>query len=168
MKDKNIYPLNGIPLIAYSIKAALESKWIDQVVVSSDSDQILSVAEKYGATGLKRDPKLADDDTPKIIAIRESIVQAESKAQFDDVAILQANSPQITSSMIDDAYQFMLDHNLWEVMSANEDGVQNAALRIVKKRVAFQQFLSAHCGFFVADLIDVHTIEDIHELEGLM
>ncbi|MBK6836152.1 MAG: hypothetical protein IPG89_18525 [Bacteroidetes bacterium] len=51
-------------------------------------------------------------------------------------------------------------------MSADANGVQNGALRILKKEVAFNEFLSAHCGFFVADLVDVHTIEDINLLEN--
>lgn len=46
---KNIYPLNGKPLISYSIEAALSSKLIDQVFVSTDDDQIANTALEYGA-----------------------------------------------------------------------------------------------------------------------
>ena len=60
----------------------------------------------------------------------------------------------------------MVDHGLWEVMSADENGVQNAAFRIVKKHALYNTFLSAHCGFVVANNVDVHTLEDIQTLEN--
>ncbi|GAB5539197.1 MAG: hypothetical protein Salg2KO_13000 [Salibacteraceae bacterium] len=166
LKDKNIYPLAGRPLIDYSIKACIESESVDGIYVSTDSEEIARVATSSGANVVQRPEDLADDKTPKIIAIRQAIRQLEDEGVvFDDVAIIQANSPQIRPEQIDRAYKLMLDHNLWEVMSADRNGVQNAAIRIVKKEVAFQNFLSAHCGFITCDLMDVHTIEDINKLE---
>ena len=47
---KNIFLINGHPLISYSIFAGLNSKYIDKVVVSTDSKKIKSISEKYGAS----------------------------------------------------------------------------------------------------------------------
>jgi hypothetical protein len=49
-------------------------------------------------------------------------------------------------------------------MSADQNGVQNAAFRIVRYHALFNQFLSAHCGFVVAENIDVHTAEDLDKI----
>ncbi len=49
LKNKNILPLLGHPLIAYSIKASLDSKRINRVIVSTDSKEIAVVAKQYGA-----------------------------------------------------------------------------------------------------------------------
>lgn len=49
IKNKNIIDLCGKPLISYTIQAALESKYIDKVIVSTDSQEIADVAIKYGA-----------------------------------------------------------------------------------------------------------------------
>ncbi len=169
LKDKNIYPLLGKPLIAYSIEACLESKAIDEVYVSSDDDRILEVSESYGARSLKRSAELADDHTPKIIAIREAVNQlAERGVEMDTVAIVQANSPQLTAQFLNESYDKFAEYKLWELMSADADGIQNAALRIVTKDALYNEFLSAHCGFIIKDMIDVHTIEDIKKLEELM
>jgi CMP-N,N'-diacetyllegionaminic acid synthase len=166
--NKNIYPLNGKPLIAYSIEACLKSANIKEVYVSSDSQEILAVAEQYGAKGLLRDPLLADDDTPKIIAVRAVIKQLESlDVKFESVAVIQANSPQMSAEIIDKGFQLFEEKKLWEVMSADSNGVQNGAIRILRKHVAFNKFLSAHCGFFVAEMVDVHTLEDIRILERI-
>lgn len=167
--DKNIFSLKGKPLIAYSIEACQKSKNISKIYVSSDSEKILQVAQQYGAIPLLRNVSLADDQTPKIIAIRGIISQIEKLGVvFENVAIVQANSPQLSAQIIDKGFTLFNEKKLWEVMSADSNGVQNGALRILKKKVAFNEFLSAHCGFFVADMIDVHTIEDIHLLEKII
>lgn len=164
---KNIFPLNGKPLIAYTIDACKKSKFIHDIYVSSDDEEILTVAEQFGAKRIERPATLADDTTPKVIAIRQAVnspeVQADAPA--DIVIIPQANSPQITAEQMDGAIQMMLDHNLWEVMSTDKNGVQNAAFRVVKTHALFNEFLSAHCGFVIAENIDVHTLEDIKSLE---
>ena len=49
LKNKNILPLAGHPLIAYSIKAALDTKRINRIIVSTDSNEIAAVAKRYGA-----------------------------------------------------------------------------------------------------------------------
>lgn len=49
VKDKNIRVMNGKPMIAYSIEQALASKYIDRVIVSTDSEEYKRIAEKYGA-----------------------------------------------------------------------------------------------------------------------
>jgi CMP-N-acetylneuraminic acid synthetase len=167
LKNKNIFPLKGKPLIAYSIEACLKCSEISAVYVSSDSTEILGVAKDYGAIPLMREVSFADDHTPKIIAIRAVIKQLEDmNVSFDNVAIVQANSPQLSSEILTKGFKLFSEYKLWEVMSADSSGVQNGALRILKKEVAFNEFLSAHCGFFVADMIDVHTIEDVKLLEA--
>jgi N-acylneuraminate cytidylyltransferase len=49
LPNKNILPLSGHPLIAYSIKAGLDSVLTTRVMVSTDSESIAEVAKKYGA-----------------------------------------------------------------------------------------------------------------------
>lgn len=58
---KNLLPFCGKPLLAWSIEQALSSKYIKSVYVSSDDDEILEVAESYGAIGIKRPKELATD-----------------------------------------------------------------------------------------------------------
>jgi CMP-N-acetylneuraminic acid synthetase len=167
LKKKNIFLLKGKPLIAYTIEACKNSKNIDDIYVSSDDDEILSISKEFGAKPLKRDSCISDDYTPKIEVIRavlkqkKLIVDGEPKI----IVIAQANSPEIITKNIDDGLDFMKKHNLWEVMSADKNGVQNAALRIVKANQINNNFLSAHCGFITFDCLDVHTIEDIKKLE---
>jgi CMP-N,N'-diacetyllegionaminic acid synthase len=167
LQGKNIYMFKGKPLMVHTIDACKASSYIDEIYVSSDDDEILNVAEANGCIALRRPVELADDTTPKIVAIRQAFKDPSVSAmgEPDIVIIPQANSPQITSEQINCGFELMFKHNLWEVMSANSNGVQNAAFRIVTKEALFNEFLSAHCGFVVAENIDVHTLEDLQNLE---
>jgi N-acylneuraminate cytidylyltransferase len=166
LPKKNIYPFNGKPLIAYTIDACQECSFIDGIFVSSDDEEILDVSSIHGAQTLLRPAALADDKTPKIIAIRQA-VQDEKIGHLDrdDIVIIaQANSPQISAAQLTNAHAFMVKNNLWEVMSADENGVQNAAFRLVRYHALFNEFLSAHCGFVIAPNIDVHTLDDLQAI----
>ncbi len=165
--NKNIYPLLGKPLLAYTIEACKQSEFIKEIFVSSDDKSILDVAIANGAIALIRPPQLADDTTPKVEAIRQAAMdEAIGEMDKDDIVVIaQANSPQITAAQMDSAIKMLLDHQLWEVMSCDSNGVQNAAFRVLRYHALFNKFLSAHCGFIVANNIDVHSIEDIQKLE---
>jgi CMP-N-acetylneuraminic acid synthetase len=167
LPKKNIYPWRGKPLMAYTIEACQACAFIDAVYVSSDDEEILTVAEAYGALGLRRPAHLADDQTPKIVAIRQAIEDPLiGHLEADDIVIIaQANSPTIQSAQLEHGWQMMEAHRLWEVMSADENGVQNAAFRMVRKHALFNSFLSAHCGFIVANNPDIHTMEDLLALD---
>jgi N-acylneuraminate cytidylyltransferase len=167
LPKKNIYPLKGKPLIGYTIDACKECSFIDDIFVSSDDQEILNVSTALGAKALLRPANLADDATPKIVAIRQAANAPEvGELDRDDIVIVaQANSPQITGQQLKDAYDLMVQHNLWEVMSTDRNGVQNAAFRLVRYHALFNEFLSAHCGFVVAPNIDVHTTDDLIKLE---
>lgn len=69
LPKKNIKLLGNLPLIAWSIKHALSVNRIERVIVSTDSEEIASLARKYGAeTPFIRPADLADDNTPEWLA----------------------------------------------------------------------------------------------------
>ncbi len=71
---KNIRPLAGKPLIAYSIELALSIPEISEVIVSTDDDKIAEVAKKYGAqVPFMRPAELAQDDSPEWLAWRHLV-----------------------------------------------------------------------------------------------
>ena len=96
VKNKNIRNLAGKPLIAYSLKQAKDCGLFDLIAVSSDSQEILSIARLYGADILiERPDHLAGDTAPKVPVIRHCVEEAEriSNKQFDVVVDLDATSP---------------------------------------------------------------------------
>lgn len=118
---KNIYPLNGKPLLAYTIEASLNSKYITDTIVSSDDADILITAEKYGAIPMKRPDALSRDETltePVIDYVINTI--ADFKAKYDYIVLLQATSPLRTSVHIDEAVDLLLSKGAQSLISVKE------------------------------------------------
>lgn len=77
--DKNIRPFDGRPVIAYSIRAALDSGCFDQVLVSTDSEAIGRVARAHGAlTPFARPAELSGDHVPTVPVVQHVIAQLEA------------------------------------------------------------------------------------------
>lgn len=65
VRDKNIRPVHGLPLMAYSIKVALAAPSVDRVIVDTDSERYAEIAREYGAeTPYIRPKEMAGDDFP--------------------------------------------------------------------------------------------------------
>lgn len=115
VKNKNIRPIAGIPLIAHTINQAKECGLFKHIVVSTDSDEIASTAQKYGAeVFFKRDSALASDTAGKLAVIRDALLKSQEyyKRKFDYIIDLDATSPLRLSSDINMAFkQFMRDDN---------------------------------------------------------
>ena len=111
LPKKNILPLAGKPLIAWSIEAAKKSKNIDQFIVSTDSDKIAEVAKSYKCqVPFKRPKNLALDNTTSFDVIEHAIHHFQKNSiNFDYVILLEPTSPIRTSEDIDKAISIL--HN---------------------------------------------------------
>lgn len=114
---KNILNLEEKPLIAYSIEAALRSKYIDCVVVSSDDNEILEVSQKFGAMVLKRPDFLATDTSSTFDAIKHTI---ENYKNYDYIVLLQPTSPLRTTKHIDEAIELLDSKGADAIVSVTE------------------------------------------------
>jgi CMP-N,N'-diacetyllegionaminic acid synthase len=99
---KNSKVFDGKPLIGYAIEAALESKLITDIVVSSDGEQILKIASSYESVQChNRRNDLATDSSPIGDTLVEIINQFEERPEF--IVLLQPTSPLRTGQQIDEA-----------------------------------------------------------------
>jgi pseudaminic acid cytidylyltransferase len=104
---KNIKPLAGKPIIAYSIAAARESGLFEHVVVSTDSEEIADVARQHNAeVPFLRDKVLADDFTPVSSATADALLRLDPAGdKFDSVAQLMPNCPLRTAGDVIESYR---------------------------------------------------------------
>ncbi len=77
---KNLRPVAEIPMFGHSVRQAIASGLFDEVVVSSDSEEILRLAPDFGATGVVvRPPELATDTAGKVPAIAHAVLKTEHR-----------------------------------------------------------------------------------------
>lgn len=102
---KNIIGLNGKPMLAWTIEAALNSKYIDEVLLSTDDEEIAAIGKRFGAkVPFLRDSN-ADDHTPISLATIHALSQWENHGNDkpDIVVQLMANCPLRQAEDIDNA-----------------------------------------------------------------
>lgn len=117
---KNILNLNGIPLIAHSIKAAKLSQHIKDFVVSTDDDEIAEIARRSGAAVLKRPASLAGDTIKNDDVVKHIIQELKLSKQFEYIALLQPTSPLRSAEDIDQTYEAMLKNQACSAMTITE------------------------------------------------
>jgi len=107
--NKNIKEFLGKPIIAYSIQAALESNLFDKIVVSTDSEQIKAISQKYGAdVPFLRSEKNSDDFATTVDVIIEVINQFEVKGiKVDEACCIYATAPFVRPEELTTAYSLM-------------------------------------------------------------
>ena len=137
IKKKNIKLINNHPLISYSITAALNSKLIHNLIVSSDSKEIISIAKTYGADAPFVRPKnLSGDKVPSVTALKHAVLSAEKfyKTKFDFIIELPCVSPLRDHDDIDTALNLLIKKNYDSVISYVNTGEKHPTrLKRIKK-----------------------------------
>jgi len=110
LKNKNIYPVAGKPLLAWTILQALASTSIERVFVTTDDQTIAEVASEYGAEVIVRPPELSGDKATSESAIIHAagVIERDHHIPIDIIVFLQATSPLRKPQDIDRAVELFL------------------------------------------------------------
>ena len=111
LKDKNILPVLGKPLLSYPAQAAKEIKEIQHFFVSSDDRKILNIAAKLGYKKIKRPSKYAKPDSQHIDALMHALKLIKQREHFvpEILVVLLANSATIKSEWIKQGINMILE-----------------------------------------------------------
>lgn len=122
LKDKNIKELNGLPLLAYSIQAALKSGEFSHVMVSTDSQLYADIALAHGAqVPFLRAEETANDAASSWDVVKEVLLKYRQMGiTFDTVTLLQPTSPLRTVQDIQQAYDLFRVRNATSVVAVCE------------------------------------------------
>lgn len=105
---KNIKPINGKPMIVYSIEACQKSKYITRFVVSTEDKEIAEISQAHGAEVINRPIELAQDETKTAPVMLHSAQELEKQGYKPDyVLLIQPTSPFRTAEFIDSALDYM-------------------------------------------------------------
>lgn len=107
---KNVLPLGGVPLIAWTVRAALDAKCVGRIVVSTDDDEIAQVARDAGAeVPFRRPATLASDTATSVDVVAHALEQVPD---YSRAVLLQPTSPFRTAADLD------AGHTLWSGSNA--------------------------------------------------
>lgn len=112
--NKNIRIIGGHPLIYYSIKNAMASEYITDVIISTDSPEVRIIAQQMGAQYKWRDESLCGDAVTLDAVIADAIPEGE----WDYVVTMQPTSPTLKVETLDKAIKYAIDNDLDTVISA--------------------------------------------------
>jgi CMP-N,N'-diacetyllegionaminic acid synthase len=114
---KNLAPLAGKPLLAWTIEAARESSTLTRTVVSTDWEEAAELARQLGAEVLGRPPALAGDETPMLDVVRHALAELGG---CDVLVLLQPTSPLRRAEHVDEAVRLLLESGADTVVSVVE------------------------------------------------
>jgi len=112
LPGKNIRPLMGKPLMAWSIEQALSTRYLDRVVVSTDSQEFSEIAKKFGAeVPFLRPAELAVDTAPSIDFIAHAVdFFNKGNETFDYLVLLEPTSPLREAEDINKCIELLIDN----------------------------------------------------------
>ena len=119
---KNIADLCGKPVLEYTLDAANNSKYLNDIVVSSDDQRTLQIARKNGTIPLWRPAALAQDETPTLPALQHAVLTLEGLlgVQFDYIVELRATSPLKTTRDIDNVVELLVNNDVEAVIGVTQ------------------------------------------------
>lgn len=111
---KNIKSFMGKPVIAYSIEAALNSEIFDEVMVSTEDEEIAEIGQKYGANvPFMRSDNNADDFATTVDVLLEVLKKYEDLGRkFDNICCIYPTAPFVTNTKLINAYEKLSEENL--------------------------------------------------------
>jgi len=145
LKDKNIKELNGKPLIAYTIEAAIKSKMFNEIMVSTDSEKYSKIAQDCGAeVPFLRSEALSTDKASSWDVVRDVVDKYKRIGkEFDTIALLQPTSPLRTYKDIIDGYEKMKEKDANVILSVCETEHSPLWCNILPEDGSFEDFLNA-------------------------
>jgi len=166
-KNKNIFKINNNRMINIVINEARKIQFNKTIFVSTENNKIKEIVKANGVQIINRPKKLSGDKVNKIDVIRHAATEIKKKfgKKFDLILSLQANSPTIKSYQISECINKLFTKKLDEVMSINDDLLQNAAIRVFKFDKIFSDNLGTNCGFVITNTLDIHYKKDLKNLK---
>lgn len=161
IKGKNIIQLCGKPLIAYSIMAGLESKYIDKVVVTTDSEEIARVSEHYGAcVPFLRPTQLATDTAKTIDAVLHAVNWLQEAGEiYDILVLLQPTQPLRVAEDIDKALDIYMQVGMKSVVSVREVEEHPILMRTINPKGELENILLANSTIRRQDMPSYYIVD---------
>ncbi len=140
LSNKNLLHLLGKPLFVWSIEAGIKSIYVDKVIVSSDSENILNISSKSGVEIIERPRELATDESTTFSVVEHVINNIN--CSYDIIILLQPTSPLRNHNHIDEAFQVLKEKKADAVISVCKSNHNPLWANVLPKDGNMKLFLS--------------------------
>ncbi|MEP1744160.1 MAG: pseudaminic acid cytidylyltransferase [Kangiellaceae bacterium] len=155
---KNIKLFHGKPLIAYSIEAAIASNCFDKIIVSTDDEEIASVAKQYGAeVPFVRPNKIADDYATTMDVIRHAICWLTDRSiKVEYVCCIYATAPFLTAKILQKGYKQLVKGDFNYAFGATSYAFPIQRALKLNKSGSVEMFMPEHLNTRSQDLEEAY------------
>ncbi|MFB0564469.1 MAG: cytidylyltransferase domain-containing protein [Candidatus Aminicenantaceae bacterium] len=161
MPNKNMQSIAGKPMIYYSILFAKRSKLIDDIYVSTDSDEIEAYAKEHDIKVVRRGPKLSGE-TP-VASVYLHALKVINNPEIKIVVGIQPDHPDRKLN-VDEAIEYLLKKDYDELITVDRNGLANGSLKIMKSESLLNKRMGK-VATMMDDCTNIHNYEDLKRAE---
>jgi len=159
---KNSLDLNGKPMFIHSVEYANKSKHDVDVIVSSESEIVKNICEKYDVNFIKRSVDLCGD--VEVVDVYLDAIRKIEKI-YDYVVCLQPDNPD-RSNTFDDCIEYIVENNYDDLITVNKNYKRSGSVRIFKYEHLKKGFVSKRMGCIKDSATDIHYIEELDNIRS--
>ena len=169
LSKKNLQVINGKTLLEHSLDYAKNSEYIKTIIVSTESDEVRKICEKYNdiivlgrPEHLLKDAEVADVYVDIFQNLNDDVLNVTSNATH--MVALQPDHPDRTRN-IDDMLDYFVDNTYDDLVTVDSSGTRNGSIRITKAQYVKDGSMSRRVGSMLDDCTNIHSEEDLRQAE---
>ena len=168
VKKKNLQIINGLTLLEITIKYAKESKLVDTIYISTESEEVSLIADKYEIPTIPRGKDLLGDAEVcdvYVDVIRNLSLQKKIKiSNYEYVVGLQPDHPDRDNSL-DELIKYAYENKYDDLFTVSEKYVRTGSVRILRMNHISKGFVSRRVGSFKGMATNIHSLDDLKKAE---
>ena len=169
LSKKNLQVINGKTLLEHSLDYAKNSEYIKTIIVSTESDEVRKICEKYDdiivlgrPEHLLKDAEVVDVYVDIFQNLNDDVLNVTSNVTH--MVALQPDHPDRTRN-IDDMLDYFVDNTYDDLVTVDSNGTRNGSIRITKAQYVRDGSMSRRVGSMLDDCTNIHSEEDLRQAE---
>ena len=170
LKKKNLRIIDGKTLVEHSIDYALSSELVKDIIVTTESDEVIGIVNKYN----KSDKKISIYDRDEsymgereVADVYINVFQKYNSYNNSDITHvvgIQPDHPDRTNDL-DGMIRYFIDNKYDDLVTVDRFGTRNGSVRIVKAEYVKNGMMSRRVGSVLDDCTNIHSEEDLDKAE---
>lgn len=159
LKDKNISIINNKTLLEHTIEYAQQSRYVNTIIVSTESEEVEEICRKYPEVLIHERPEhlLKDADT---VDVYVDVVKKIDNEKITHVVGLQVDNPD-RSSKLDSILEYFVNKKYDDLVTVDKDGTRNGSVRVIKAEFVKADNVSRRVGSIRDICTNIHTQQDL-------